>query len=959
MKRHCTLFLLLITLIRVNGATIYVNAAGGNNANSGLTPALAKATINAAIAVANTGDIIDIAPGTYTENVVVNKSITLNGQDRSTCILRGSFGGATDIGISITPNINNIFIDHLTVTNYHHGLARRGTGNTSDLHIDDCSFVLNNNCGIYCDAVGLIQNFSVSNSSLSNNDNDAANNNGRGLFFTNAASLRLENIRIINSTMSYNRIAGMDFSGQPGQLNGIEVSGCTFAGTNVVGQVQDAALAISASNVLSATYPVLITNNYIEMYGRFGMEIKSAKGNGATSGIGSFVISNNHIVSSPQAYTAGATLGTENRDRAGILVCNVFDYGDPDGAVIMENTVDGVLQTAANFTYPAEVSTGFGIVISGTNIQVLNNEVINCNVGIQAQFGNKTANSCTGTSTCQAITNDKFFNRDVATTHGGHAVNYNVLSSCTYAVRNVGTVSDVLNALGNYWDNATGPTHTSLPSGTGGNVYDITTTWGGGSSVNYVAYNPFYTTAIDAVSGTAPGQRGVQFPATPLTLQANIPAHGVDMNPAPRSIIDDAVRLSRTTVADIVNIEEGFHPGQILVDKTIVFTNNGIPPSIDQLTMDGAGIQLQLTAFLSIANSATFNNGIVKNLSGSLLIFQDNAVSSPGNANSFVDGPVQKIGNDAFIFPVGEEGQGVHYIGMSAPDDINDILTAEYYPANPRTNVGNTLATPLISITPCEYWNLDNSNDAGAPNTITVTLQYAPTAACLAAINPPTLVGSVVAGFDGSIWQDEGQTATSGTSVSGSITSGGANVFNFFTWASTMEILPVRLLSFKGARSGHAVVLQWKVADEKYVNKYILEKQTTGNFTPVGEVKSFNNTPEQVYSMSDMALPAGVARYRLKIISMDGRISYSPIATIAAPGNDIAVLENPVKDNIHLLYNTARFSNNAVYTIYNTTGSKVQSGRLQTTIPVTTLPKGMYVLQITDQKQVKFKNFIK
>jgi hypothetical protein len=63
----------VVLLILMSGcgacaATYYVKPSG-NNANTGLSWALAKATVTAAIAVANTGDQIWVAAGTYTERI--------------------------------------------------------------------------------------------------------------------------------------------------------------------------------------------------------------------------------------------------------------------------------------------------------------------------------------------------------------------------------------------------------------------------------------------------------------------------------------------------------------------------------------------------------------------------------------------------------------------------------------------------------------------------------------------------------------------------------------------------------------------------------------------------------------------------------------------------------------------------------------------------------------------------
>jgi len=71
----------------------YVDASGGNDANDGLTPTSAFATINRAVAAADTGTVIHILPGTYRESIHVGKSgtaaapIVFRGEDTNGAVI--------------------------------------------------------------------------------------------------------------------------------------------------------------------------------------------------------------------------------------------------------------------------------------------------------------------------------------------------------------------------------------------------------------------------------------------------------------------------------------------------------------------------------------------------------------------------------------------------------------------------------------------------------------------------------------------------------------------------------------------------------------------------------------------------------------------------------------------------------------------------------------------------------
>lgn len=75
------MFLLLAFALIANtlfAGTYYVRSTG-NDANDGLSIANAKATIQAAVNAASTGDVIDIGDGTYAENLSITKGLTING----------------------------------------------------------------------------------------------------------------------------------------------------------------------------------------------------------------------------------------------------------------------------------------------------------------------------------------------------------------------------------------------------------------------------------------------------------------------------------------------------------------------------------------------------------------------------------------------------------------------------------------------------------------------------------------------------------------------------------------------------------------------------------------------------------------------------------------------------------------------------------------------------------------
>lgn len=78
-----------IPILAQGGTTYFVNATTGSDSNTCLATNAACLTITEAISKATSGDTIEIAAGTYTENILVEKALTLHGAGAETTIIDG------------------------------------------------------------------------------------------------------------------------------------------------------------------------------------------------------------------------------------------------------------------------------------------------------------------------------------------------------------------------------------------------------------------------------------------------------------------------------------------------------------------------------------------------------------------------------------------------------------------------------------------------------------------------------------------------------------------------------------------------------------------------------------------------------------------------------------------------------------------------------------------------------
>jgi len=93
--------------------TIYVNGATGNDINAGTTPLNPKATLTAGVETVTAGGTVEVASGTYAEDVILGKNLTLTGIGAPTLGALNRFelqngASVTATGVqALTVNVNN------------------------------------------------------------------------------------------------------------------------------------------------------------------------------------------------------------------------------------------------------------------------------------------------------------------------------------------------------------------------------------------------------------------------------------------------------------------------------------------------------------------------------------------------------------------------------------------------------------------------------------------------------------------------------------------------------------------------------------------------------------------------------------------------------------------------------------------------------------------------------------
>ena len=334
--------------------------------------------------------------------------------------------------------------------------------------------------------------------------------------------------------------------------------------------------------------------------------------------------------------------------------------------------------------------------------------------------------------------------------------------------------------------------------------------------------------------------------------------------------------------------------GRVIMDGTNAQSINDLGTSPLPLFRDfqtnNPNSEITLNTPIEIVRELDLDAGNIITSTANLLTMRDNSTVSSVSNDAYIDGPIEKIGNDAFTFPVGNDGFYAA-ISMSAPSGTTRRFRAQYFHQD-ADNAGdrNSLAASLNHISSSEYWTLERTS--GTSN-VTVSLSWEN--ARSGEVNKLTTLR--VAHWDGSLWTDEGNGSTTGDTISGTVvTSAAVTSFSPFTLASTTSDnpLPITLLNFDAVLNGDQVDLKWETAAEINNDYFTVERSSDGvNFEPIGRIDgkgNYNGLSE--YIMTDFNPLQGVSYYRLKQTDFDGKFEYSDIISITYSLNTPAINSN-------------------------------------------------------------------
>jgi Secretion system C-terminal sorting domain len=208
------------------------------------------------------------------------------------------------------------------------------------------------------------------------------------------------------------------------------------------------------------------------------------------------------------------------------------------------------------------------------------------------------------------------------------------------------------------------------------------------------------------------------------------------------------------------------------------------------------------------------------------------------------------------------------------------------------------------------------------------------------------------------VWKQASGTATglpAGTYRFRFIMDNYANVDDAFLCVTTGCILATKLSTFTATASKCAAKLSWAATTEGDLKNYEIQSSEDGNiFKTINTVapktaESINN-----YSFS-AAANSGKLFYRLKMINVDGKYTYSDIVplTVNCEEGTVKIYPNPTSDFLQVNINKNKTS---TVVVLNTAGKTVLSATLQAdynNINLKAMPAGLYVVKVVNELGVQ------
>jgi Secretion system C-terminal sorting domain len=273
---------------------------------------------------------------------------------------------------------------------------------------------------------------------------------------------------------------------------------------------------------------------------------------------------------------------------------------------------------------------------------------------------------------------------------------------------------------------------------------------------------------------------------------------------------------------DIENNNKLAVDGQLLLNGSGVQEIKGNSSiKVNELNTIQTGVSTIRLSNGLMVSKLSLSNGIIESFSDNPLILMENAVVTGASNQSHVKGYAKKIGNEAFVFPVGD-GSTLREFSVSKPS-ANDEITVGFVSQNP-TRLSNILSNGLQSITSPSYWSVESAL-SGQPIGI--------------ALRGNDADGQIVS-FKNNAWEAT-KTANRSGVLSSTVTLSGVNYFTVGIKAASVEASEEAVLRvYPNPSTGSFEIALVGFADNEHISLDVVDMTGKVLTNQSGKVSEFN-----------------------------------------------------------------------------------------------------------------------
>jgi pectate lyase len=186
-------------------------------------------------------------------------------------------------------------------------------------------------------------------------------------------------------------------------------------------------------------------------------------------------------------------------------------------------------------------------------------------------------------------------------------------------------------------------------------------------------------------------------------------------------------------------------------------------------------------------------------------------------------------------------------------------------------------------------------------------------------------------------------------------------------WGVSCATIPLGLVDFSVKKVNNEAVLTWKTVNEQEVSHFDVERSNDGKaFYSVGKVKPNNTLAQSIYNLTDKGPLSIIQYYRLKMVDLDGKVTFSKILSLSNSDkgvNKLSVYPSIVSDNLTV---ETTLNEAATLKIVDVLGKVVLSKTIAASnsistdvLPISVLPIGFYTVVIENKEIRLTEKFIK